>query len=50
MVIHRLTGDGAKRDLIAPLWSGNKKAVLNAIGRYFAAHDVRQGEHADGAV
>lgn len=31
MVVHRLTGDGAKKDLIAPLWSGNKKAVLNAI-------------------
>ncbi len=43
MVIHRLTGDGAKRDLIAPLWSGDKKGVLNAMGRYFAVHDIRQG-------
>lgn len=31
MVVHRLTGDGAKRDLIAPLWSGDKKRVLNSI-------------------
>lgn len=31
MVIHRLTGDGPKRILIAPQWSGNKKAVLNAL-------------------
>ena len=42
-VIHRLTGDGAKRDLIAPLWSGDKKTVLNALRRYMAQHDVRQG-------
>lgn len=31
IVIHRLTGDGAKKDLIAPLWSADKKRVLNAI-------------------
>ena len=31
MVVHRFTGDGAKRDLIAPLWSGDKKRVLNTI-------------------
>lgn len=33
MVIHRLTGDGAKKDLIAPLWSADKKTVLNTINR-----------------
>lgn len=33
VVIHRLTGDGAKKDLIAPLWSADKKRVLNAIAR-----------------
>lgn len=33
IVIHRLTGDGAKKDLIAPLWSADKKRVLNAINR-----------------
>ena len=31
MVIHRLTGDGKKEDLIAPLWSLNKRDVLNRI-------------------
>ncbi len=31
IIIHRLTGDGAKKDLIAPLWSGDKKRVLNHI-------------------
>jgi len=30
-VVHRITGDGAKRDLIAPLWSGDKKRVLNYL-------------------
>ena len=33
VVIHRLTGDGAKRDLIAPLWSADKKTVLNRINK-----------------
>lgn len=43
IVIHRLTGDGDKRELAAPLWSGNKKAVLNAIRRAFAENDLVQG-------
>ena len=29
VVVHRITGDGAKRNLVAPLWSGDKKRVLN---------------------
>ena len=32
-VIHRITGDGPKRDLIAPLWSADKKRVLNYLHR-----------------
>ena len=32
-VVHRITGDGAKKDLIAPLWSGDKKRVLNYLNR-----------------
>lgn len=43
VVIHRLTGDGAKRDLLAPLWSGDKKRVLNAIHTAFLRDDVEQG-------
>lgn len=43
VVIHRLTGDGAKRDLIAPLWSANKKRVLNAIRAAFIRDDLVQG-------
>ena len=43
MVIHRLTGDGAKRNLIAPLWSADKKHVLNEINRAFDRDRVMQG-------
>lgn len=35
-VVHRITGDGAKRDLIAPLWSADKKRVLNYLNRAVA--------------
>ncbi|MCI5821902.1 MAG: TIGR01212 family radical SAM protein [Lachnospiraceae bacterium] len=31
MVIHRMTGDGDKKILMAPLWSGDKKRVWNAL-------------------
>ena len=31
VAVHRLTGDGSKKDLLSPLWSGEKKRVLNAI-------------------
>lgn len=34
MVIHRLTGDGDRKTLVAPLWSLNKKRVLNAINQH----------------
>jgi radical SAM protein (TIGR01212 family) len=34
IVVHRITGDGAKRDLVAPLWSADKKRVLNFLNNY----------------
>ena len=43
MVIHRLTGDGPKRLLIAPEWSGNKRMVMNTIIREFYQRNVEQG-------
>lgn len=43
MVVHRITGDGAKKDLLAPLWSGNKKAVLNHINSCLERDGIRQG-------
>lgn len=33
-VVHRITGDGAKKDLIAPLWSADKKRTLNFLHKY----------------
>ncbi|MCM1499898.1 MAG: TIGR01212 family radical SAM protein [Clostridium sp.] len=36
MVIHRLTGDGDRKSLVAPLWSLDKKRVLNAIRKRIA--------------
>ena len=44
MVVHRLTGDGAKKDLIAPLWSADKKSVLNYINSEFKRQKLQQGE------
>lgn len=37
MVVHRFTGDGPKSILVAPLWSADKKAVLNELNRRIAA-------------
>jgi radical SAM protein (TIGR01212 family) len=44
IVIHRLTGDGPKSLLIAPLWTGNKRLVLNRIQKYFKDADIWQGK------
>ncbi len=33
-VVHRITGDGAKKDLLAPLWSADKKKTLNYLNAY----------------
>lgn len=41
VVIHRLTGDGAKRDLIAPKWSGDKKRVLADMNRVLRAREIQ---------
>lgn len=43
VVIHRLTGDGDKRYLLAPLWSGDKKKVLNTINRELKLRNIVQG-------
>ena len=34
VVVHRITGDGAKKDLIAPLWSADKKTTINFLNKY----------------
>lgn len=45
VVIHRLTGDGAKKDLIAPLWSANKRVTLNSIHNAFLRDNIEQGSN-----
>ena len=44
LVIHRITGDGPKNLLIAPLWSGDKKRVLNTINKEFRLRNTWQGK------
>lgn len=39
VTVHRITGDGAKRDLVAPLWSGDKKRVLNYLNQVLSRQD-----------
>ena len=43
MVIHRLTGDGPKKLLDAPVWSADKKRVLNTLSRRFRERGTWQG-------
>ena len=46
-VIQRLTGDGARADLVGPMWSLKKFEVLNAIDRGLEKRDTYQGKKAD---
>lgn len=43
IVIHRLTGDGKKSELLAPEWSLNKKDVLNSINKSLKFNNIYQG-------
>ena len=43
IVVHRLTGDGNREDLIAPLWSLQKFEVLNCIDGELERRGTRQG-------
>lgn len=43
MVIHRLTGDGPRKLLVAPLWSIDKRPVLQHIQQYLAEQNTWQG-------
>ena len=43
IVLHRVTGDGPKNLLIAPLWSGNKRKVLNDLHHYLKNQKIYQG-------
>ena len=43
MVVHRITGDGPRKLLVAPLWSTDKKRVLNTIHKKMIERDTYQG-------
>lgn len=45
IVIHRLTGDGDKKNLVGPLWSLNKRDVLNSIHKYMKENHSIQGKN-----
>ena len=44
IVIHRITGDAPKKYLVEPMWSANKKNVLNTINRELEKRDIIQGK------
>lgn len=48
IVIHRITGDGPKSLLLAPVWSSNKKLVLNRINQELGRRNTWQGKYALG--
>ena len=52
IVVHRITGDGPKNLLIAPLWSANKRSVLNHLQHYLKNHNIYQGKdfHESGTI
>lgn len=45
IVVHRVTGDGPKDLLIAPMWSSNKRDVLNSLHRKMREENLFQGKH-----
>lgn len=44
VVIHRISGDGPKKLLIGPKWSGHKRLVLNTIAKKLRENGVYQGK------
>ncbi|MCR5457901.1 MAG: TIGR01212 family radical SAM protein [Clostridiales bacterium] len=47
VVIHRLTGDAPKKLLVAPLWSADKKNVINSVRKTFVQRDIQQGRFSE---
>jgi radical SAM protein (TIGR01212 family) len=45
VIVHRLTGDGPKNMLVAPLWTCNKRRVQNDLMGYFKENGIRYGEN-----
>lgn len=47
IVIHRLTGDGAKSILVSPMWTADKKNVLNSLNAFLEKEKIVQGSSAE---
>ncbi|MFI3206158.1 MAG: TIGR01212 family radical SAM protein [Clostridia bacterium] len=47
IIVQRLTGDGSKEDLVAPLWSLKKFVVINEIDKELARRNSYQGKNAE---
>ena len=47
IVVHRVTGDGPKKILIAPKWSRNKRDVLNSLHKLLKERNSKQGKQFD---
>lgn len=45
VIVHRITGDPDKKTLIAPMWTADKKKVLNSITKYFKENKIQQGSN-----
>lgn len=45
IVVHRITGDGPKKLLLAPMWSANKRHVLNSIAHELKTTGIYQGKN-----
>lgn len=43
IVVHRITGDAPKSHLVSPMWSGDKKTVINTINREMKSRGIKQG-------
>lgn len=50
VIVHRITGDGDKKLLLSPLWSADKKRVLNYINKEMDAREIVQGRENDKLV
>ena len=48
IVVQRFTGDGPKKLLVSPLWTADKKRVLNTIMKEFATRNTWQGKYYEG--
>jgi hypothetical protein len=44
MTVHRITGDGTRDTLIGPLWSLDKRSILNSVDKLLKEKNSYQGK------